>query len=198
MEVIGFIGFWVVFLFVIYIYIKATEKHPERKLIREEHKNTPVKRVTVDSLPNNRVVKHNSSSYLIDETFNDEQKLAVTSCLEMISSVGSDNVNTPKRKAQKNLIANILSKEFNLTQEYWSNYSKNLTPKSVQATMHSLDTKGKRFFFAYVFELLAIGGIPSQKELMVAENICEKVAGISNYEFEKYMDETDNMLNSFN
>ena len=54
------------------------------------------------------------------------------------------------------------------------------------------------FFFSFVFDLLATGGIPSQKEIMVAENICEKVVGISNYMFEKFMYETDNMLNSFN
>lgn len=194
MEVISFIGFWVVLLFVIYIYIKATDKKPSSK----SNSKAPVRRVTVDSLPNNRVQKQNSTSYVIDETFNKEQKLAVIACLEMISSVGSNNQNTPKRTIQKNMIANSLSKDFNLTQESWNNYSRKLTPNSVQATMHSLDAKGKRFFFSYVFDLLGKGGVPSQEEIMVAENICEKVVGISNYEFEKYMDETDNMLNAFN
>lgn len=198
MEIISFIGFWVVLLFVIYIYIKATDKSAERKLKSEAISKSPVRRVTVDSLPNNQVPKQNSSSYVINEIFNTEQKLAVTACLEMISSVGSNNVNTAKRQSQKILIAKILSKDFNLNQERWNSYSNDLTPSSVQETMHSLDSKGKRFFFSFVFDLLAKGGIPSQKEIMVAENICEKVAGISNYTFEKYMEETDNMLNSFN
>ncbi len=185
-------------MFAVIIYILISNKRAERKLISELRSKQPVRRVTVDSLPSNQLEHKNDSSYVVDEIFNKEQKLAVTSCLEMISSVGSDNLNTPKRKAQKNIIANILSKDFNLTQENWNNYSNNLTLKSVQATMHSLNPKGKRFFFACVFDLLATGGIPSQKEIMIAENICEKVAGISNYQFEKYMDETDSMMNSFN
>ena len=198
MEVISFIGFWVVLLFVIYIYIKATDKGSERKLKSEARSKAPVRRVTVDSLPNNQVPKQNGSSYVINEIFNTEQKLAVTACLEMISSVGSNNVNTAKRQSQKVLIAKILSKDFNLNQERWNSYSNNLTPSSVQETMHTLNAKGKRFFFTFVFDLLGKGGIPSQKEIMVAENICEKVAGISNYSFEKYMDETDKMLDAFN
>ncbi|WP_405201442.1 hypothetical protein [Dokdonia sp. LLG6352-1] len=185
-------------MFAIIIYILVSNKRAERKLISEARSKKPVRRVTVDSLANNQVQKQNSSSYVINEIFNTEQKLAVTACLEMISSVGSNNVNTAKRQSQKILIAKILSEDFNLNQERWNSYSNILTPSSVQATMQSLDSKGKRFFFSFVFDLLVKGGIPSQKEIMVAENICEKVAGISNYTFEKFMDETDNMLNSFN
>jgi len=185
-------------MFAVIIYILISNKRAERKLISDARAKNPVRRVTVDSLPNNQVPKQNSSSYVINEIFNTEQKLAVTACLEMISSVGSNNVNTAKRQSQKVLIAKILSKDFNLNQERWNSYSNALIPSSVQATMHSLDSKGQRFFFSFVFDLLAKGGIPSQKEIMVAENICEKVAGISNYTFEKFMDETDNMLNSFN
>jgi hypothetical protein len=198
MEVISFIGFWVVLIFVIFLYVKATDKSAERKLKSDARSKTPIRRVTVDSLPNNQVPNQNGSSYVINELFNSEQKLAITSCLEMISSVGNNNTNTAKRIAQKKMIAKTLSIDFNLNQERWDNYSNNLTPSSVQSTMHSINEKGKRFFFSFVFDLLATGGIPSQKEIMVAENICEKVVGISNYMFEKFMYETDNMLNSFN
>uniref|UniRef100_UPI00404B436C hypothetical protein n=1 Tax=Gelidibacter sp. TaxID=2018083 RepID=UPI00404B436C len=182
----------------IFIYIIVSNKRADRKLVEELRSKNGVRRVTVDSLPENQTSIKNNSSYVINELFNSEQKLAIIACLEMISSVGSNNINTAKRESQKVLIAKILSKDFNLNQERWNNYSNDLTPSSVQATMHSLDSKGKRFFFSFVFELLAKGGIPSQKEIMVAENICEKVAGISNYTFEKFMEETDNMLNSFN
>lgn len=198
MEVISFIGFWLILLFVIFIFIKVTDKSAERKLKNQARSKAPIRRVTVDSLPNNQVPKQNSSSYVLNELYNSEQKLAITACLEMISSVGSNNINTSKRIAQKKMIAKTLSIDFSLNQERWDNYSNNLTPSSVQSTMHSIDKKGKRFFFSFVFDLLATGGIPSQKEIMVAENICEKVAGISNYMFEKFMDETDNMLDSFN
>jgi hypothetical protein len=197
MEIISFIGFWIVLLFVCFIYIKATDKSADRKLKSEARAKNPVRRVTVDSLPNNRLTNENSSSYIINELFNNEQKLAVVACLEMISSVGSNNINTAKRESQKILIAKILSKDFNLNQVSWNSYYNNLTPSSVQETMHSLNSKGKRFFFSFVFDLLGKGGIPSQKEIMVAENICEKVAGISNYSFEKYMNETDKMLDTF-
>jgi len=189
---------WITVFFITVAFIGAIIYRNERdKKIygTPAKKTTGPRRVTVDYLSDNQTDYKNSQAQE-DEIFNKEQKLAVISCLEMISSLPSHMINLTKRAAQKEMISRTLINNFKLTEESWGQYKKNIEPNKLQTVMSALTQKQKRIFFAYVFELLGIAGIPTQQEIMVAENLCEKVANISNNDFEKLMSETAKMLDS--
>lgn len=179
-----------VFILVIVLVVQISDYLQNGK----HSKATVPRRVTVDHL------RENKSNSVVTQTrqglFNKSQKLAIIACLEMISSGGGHIMNTPKRKAQKAMIASTLVNDFGLGQTEWNNYSKNLTPYSVINSMSTLDSKSKELFFAHVFQVLGCGGVPTYEEITIAENVCDKVAGISNKMFERYMDNIDSMLNS--